>query len=101
MVQSNPWRYALFKTEVDQLIIEFNSLFIEFTVAFGNDARPGNRKPEIFDVQVLHQNNVLYITMIKTTTGMCTFFTGHGCKYIPDRHSFTVFKMGTFGLISG
>src|SRR5690606_8392831 len=90
---------------VDEAVVEGDALRVHGAGAVGEDARPGEGEPVVFDAELPHEREVLFVAMVVIASDVegvaIGDLSGNAREAIPDGFAFAVREGGALDLGSG
>lgn len=103
MIEGHPRGDAAFQTEIDDTIVILNAVRVNPSGSIRKNTGPRNGEPIVWDVHGLHQQDVLFVSVVKITGNLGVVPIENGIflcsEAIPDRRPLTMVVMSTFNLI--
>src|SRR5687767_10609390 len=103
MIKGYPWFNSHLEAEVDHAVVKVESFFVGIADALRKDPGPGNREAEIFNIEIMHQDQVLHVMVVKVAADIGILIIGYltRCtgKHIPNGQSFKILKISALGLV--
>src|SRR6185503_2092980 len=105
VIKGNPGLNAFLQAIVDHLVVMIYSRLVYCARTHGQYARPRYGKPEIRDIELFNQVDILLVLVVKIAGHagvVAAFYLARATyKYIPDRGSFAMRIASPFHLESG
>ena len=104
MINSNPRRNSVFQQFVCQIVVETRALGVDGAGTVGHNTTPTDGKPIVFYTQLVHQCNVLLVSMIVVACNTAAHVAqGFAFRklFVPNTRASSAFVFRTFDLIRG